>query len=465
MVSQNKVPVWLAFAAQIFLDIHHILRKDISRGYYDLVSSAKYVENNIERVLKFHENLRVETWPKSNDQVLQMILYRINSWVKTDAVENARKRLTRGSEFQAPPTEPCLLLRNHPLYCGLLSYSIKALAQEASIVFVNAWGSVLYSAHLYNALRQEKLISNRWHDMDLILVMHKTETMFVGDFPKTVDDYFKRFSLAMGYSATAFAKNKRRQNAVASKSGPRGLNELSPVSQMFKARYCDGESYTNLSPDDVDIIIKKYADEDDDEDSEQPHEWAVPKIKINLPKETSSVPIIDGIESTKPPNQPKKTRRSVSTGVRPIQLLNSLLNAIQSEMIELNLDHFRLHTFSWRLLRNLKSELDDDLRKIYGPGYLEKENQLPFLVGYIFMTAVQTSRLGGMLAPKREDVVTSKLLVKASGVVRLMMETGAGGIEHKMLKDHLGMDVETPDVLGLAGAENLHHEGEEEADS
>ena len=72
------------------------------------------------------------------------------------------------------------------------------------------------------------------------------------------------------------------------------------------------------------------------------------------------------------------------------------------------------------------------------------------------------SKFAGLLAPKKDDVVTSRLLVKASDVVTLMMRTGAGGIEHKMLKEHLGMELETPDVLALDAARNLHHESREE---
>lgn len=454
MAAQNKVPIWLAFAAQVFLDIHHILREQIGRGRDDLVKSAKYVESGIERVLDFHKNLRIENWPKSNDQGLLMILDRIMNWVKTDAVGRVKEGLTNSSEIQSTAVEPFLLLRNHPLYCGLLSYSIRILAQEASIVFANAWGSVLYCAHLYNALYQEKLMTNRWHDMDLILLMHRTDTIFVGNFPKTADDYLKRFALSMGYSATAFARNKRRQGLTASKSGPRGLNDISPVSQIFKTRYCDDEDRTNLSPDDVDLILKEHEVDIEDADQEESDEWTTPRIKINVAEETPSTPVAEDVPPSESESHKKKIRKSATTGVRPIQLLNSLLNAIQSEMVELTFNHFRMHTFSWRLLRNLKEELDADLRDIYGPGYLERENQLPFLVGYIFMTGAQTSRLEGLLAPKKKVEVSNRLLEKAASVVNLMLATGAGRIEHQLLKDYMDMELETPDILEVALTES-----------
>ncbi|KAF7502110.1 hypothetical protein GJ744_007108 [Endocarpon pusillum] len=452
MVKHKKIPLWLTFAAQIFLDIHHTLREKVGDGLFDLVKSARYVENSITQVLKFHENLRIENWPRSNDQGLLQILELITNWVKTDPVEAARRRLIKGPRLQLPPTEPFLLLKHHPIYCGLLSYSIKALTQEASIIFVNAWGSVLYSAHLYNALRQEKLISTPWQDMDLALLMHRIEDMFIGDFPKAIDDYFKRFSLAMGYSASMFAKNRRKAGVIASKAGPRGLNNISPISEMFKARYCGNDGRTNLSLDDVYIILKKRADDDDDDDihSEESTEWKSPRIQTKMPEQSLPVPPTKKFQPSKSQNHQRKTSVSATTGVRPVQLLNALLNAIQTEMLELSFDHFCLHTFSWRLLRRVQQTLDQDLRDIYGPGYLEKESQLPFVVGYIFMAAVRTTKLAGVLVPKKKDVVTSRLLVKAAEAVREMLESGAGRIELMKLKGYFGYEIEMPDLWEVA---------------
>jgi hypothetical protein len=50
------------------------------------------------------------------------------------------------------------------------------------------------------------------------------------------------------------------------------------------------------------------------------------------------------------------------------------------------------------------------------------------------MATVGASKLAGVLKPKRKEVVTSKLLVKAADVIKAMLESGAGEIEVKMLK-------------------------------
>ena len=460
MVRQKAVPIWLAFAAQVFLDVHHVLREQITSGFEDLVKSARYVENNIRQVLKFHENLRIVNWPEPNDQCLWRIVELIKMWVKTDIVESVRISMCKRSGFKPPPAKPFLFLKHHPLYCGLLSYYIKASVQEVSITFVNAWGSIFYCAHLYNALRQERLITKEWPDMDLALLMHRTEDVFVGDFPKTVEDYFKRFALAMGYSASMLAKNRRQTRVVASKAGPRTLNDISPVCRMFKERYCGDEHCTNLSLDSVDTILKKCLSDGDGIDSEELSEWTAPKIKINVPEDTPATLCTDRTRHSKSRNRPRKTEVSATTGIRPIQLLNALLEAIQSEIPELTFNHFRLHTVSWRLLRDIKQAIDPDLRKYYGPMYIEQENQLPFVVGYIFMTAVQSTRLAGVLMPKMKDVVSSQMLFKSAEVVEKMLETGLGCLEILMLKKALGMEVEMIDLLDLARSRSASNDGD-----
>ena len=444
MVKDGQLPIWLVFAAQIYLDIHHTLRQKVSNGFHDLVKSARYVEKNIQQILLFHRNLRIDNWPKSNDEGLFRILDLIKHWVNLDAVHEVRCGLTQGFGMSRP-LEPFLFLKNHPWYCGLLSYCIKAAAQETSIIFVNAWGSILYSAHLYNALRQERLITNAWPDMDLALLMHKTEDMFVGDFPKAAFDYFKRFSLAMGYSASNFVKNRRHDGIVASRSGPRKLNQLSPVCRMFKARYCSGENRTSLSPDDVNTILERQG----------PNGSKPPKNVINVQPPVFST---DEIKPFNSENRPKKARISATVGLQPIQLLNALLHAIQSEMLELTFDHFRLHIFSWSLLRNLRETLNDEFLELYGPGYLEKDNQLPFVVGYILMAGSEKSRLANVLAPKKKDVVTDQLLIKAAEVMSRMLKMGSGQSELGMLKE-LGIDVKMPDFWELASSRSANNGG------
>ena len=125
--------------------------------------------------------------------------------------------------------------------------------------------------------------------------------------------------------------------------------------------------------------------------------------------------------------------------MRPLKLLNALLTALVSEVPELVFDHFRLHISAWQLLRRVQTALDLQLHAIYGPWFQETESQLPFIVGYIFMTAAQGS------APKCKNIATSRMLVPAGKVVDEILASGAGVIELRMLHQFMGIEIETPD--------------------
>ncbi|KAJ5365148.1 hypothetical protein N7517_008034 [Penicillium concentricum] len=148
------------------------------------------------------------------------------------AVQVHEKRLRRpiGVAFR--------LFQWHPVFCGLLLYSLKMLYQEAGTTFVGAWGCVLYPLHLYNALRQERLVTARWADLDVLQAIQRHS--WIGAPPQTPDDYIKRFCLSMGYSATNFAKNRRNGRPRALKNGPKGLTEKGSVGLMLKQRFCYG---------------------------------------------------------------------------------------------------------------------------------------------------------------------------------------------------------------------------------
>lgn len=64
--------------------------------------------------------------------------------------------------------------------------------QEAGVTLCNAWGSVLCTAHLYNASRQEKLLKSIWKDMELVLLLQDDDRMFIGDRPKEAEGTYTR---------------------------------------------------------------------------------------------------------------------------------------------------------------------------------------------------------------------------------------------------------------------------------
>ena len=276
----------------------------------------------------------------------------------------------------------------------------------------------MYAGHLYNATRQEKVLLKAWKDMELLIALQSPEKLFVGEPPKDLEGYLKRFLLSMGYSATAFASNRRRSAAIASARGPRGLSELCAAGTLFKGRYCQNDHTVTWTLDSIKPIIEaKMENDSDNEDSEK----TPTKVKT-----AASGSLI---------RKPKRNRKSIPT----TDFLEDLANALHAETVELSFDYLRMHRSCWMLLRLVNDECKPQLLEMFGAGYLEKENQLPFTVGYIFMAATQTSQVANLLLPRRAGVeFSSRLLATAAGVINGMIESGAGEMESKCIARWIG---------------------------
>ena len=291
------------------------------------------------------------------------------------------------------------LLKSHPVLCGLIAYSLKVRYHELGVAFANAWGSLLYTYHLYNAVRQERLLPQTWQDMEILM---NAQEVFMDDRPANFDDYHKWFALSIGVSATAFAKKKRPGPLPATKGGPRRmLKEVASTSLMFKDRFCNDSGRNDLSLQDLQCIIARSSWKREEIDGE-------PGL-LSLTR-----------ESKKEQAAKAKERR---TTYRPTaqELLETLRNTIHSEKMELDLDYLLMHRTCWKLLRQVQKDCDPKLREIFGPGYL-KESQLPFVVGYIFMAPTQMKRLS--MQVKKSDFVTNRLLQQAAmtmqGYIKLL---------------------------------------------
>lgn len=286
--------------------------------------------------------------------------------------------------------------------CGLNVYDIKATFYEAGITFCNAWGSVLFSAHLYNAAWQEKLLDGEWKDMELLYGIQDVQHIFAGDPPTSADQYFRRFCIALGCSASHFASNRRKtkNGPAASAAEPRTLVEQASVSRMFMPRYSQGAERTDMSAEDIEKILDKsnwlVVDDDVDSDGERA------KVTLERQDKPSS-------KSTLKKKWNAKHQISIP------QLLQSLRISLQAETFEFSFDYFMMHRNCWRLLRNVKEVTEDRMRQIFGAGYLEKESQLPFVVGSIFMLMAQDEQVAkqiGLKVPGVEFRSASKELLK-----------------------------------------------------
>ncbi|KAH7000200.1 hypothetical protein EDB80DRAFT_581942 [Ilyonectria destructans] len=426
----QEVSFPLIFAAQILLDIHHILRDHTADVANTVIQEATAIGNLIDGHLEYHRTLRIANWPRSNDDMLRSFRQSI-TWFVLDPVHGAKEKVSqRFNTLQS--SEKHRILEYSPILAGLALYHFRAGMYDVGIAVSNAWGSITCSAHLYNALMGERLLKSLWVDMELVLTTLGDSNFFVGKKPQNPTDYLKRFSLQMGVSASALtgrgsrAPNRmQRIQDISSRAGPRGIQDGAPVSCMFIERYLRKGAQVDWTPEHIDNIISRsqYEVESSNEDG------------------TLVLAQIDDADKLKEKRRAheeksRKRRRNVSESGRlsSEQLVESLALSMQAEALEFAFPYILMHRWSWRLLTAVKDACDPILRNSFGPTYLERESELPFVVGYIFMLAAGVDG-------RKDDTA----LRKAAEVVEEMIAADAGEFVAAVMKKISGFAIEFQD--------------------
>ena len=63
--------------------------------------------------------------------------------------------------------------------------------------------------HLYNAMKQEKMLASRWHDLEMVMSQQRVAHLFIGDLPQKRHEYINGHLLAAGWSVAAMHKSAR----------------------------------------------------------------------------------------------------------------------------------------------------------------------------------------------------------------------------------------------------------------
>ena len=374
MYKTKKISLFLCFATQIYLDITHIHRDRIGSSFHDLQATGRQAKKTLNNALTQPHSV---LWPEQNDKILRNTLEFIDYWITKDAIDKMRRVLLK-SMYDKGITEPYYLFSRHPLLCGLLQFSLTMMMREAGSAMAMCWGSILYVCHLYNALRQTSNLSVLWPDMETFISVNTPERLFVGGVPTTLEDCFKRYSLMMGTAPENFARDYQSRNRGRglkhAKKGPRDWHVDPPIVKIFKERYLS-----------LDGSVR----------------WTILNIESLLKEADTEMHAV-------------KNRWEKSHQLSPLQLLTALQVALAADYAELTYDYFGMHTKCMNLLRQLRSENHDRLVQYCGPDYLEREDQISTVAGYIIMIAVRTEKAGETLTGQSTG---SHMLVKAGRIM------------------------------------------------
>ena len=303
-------------------------------------------------------------------------------------------------------------LKWHPTQAGLLMFNINLRMQEAGMIFVNAMGSVIYLAYLYNGIQQEGAIPLKWPDMDRIIDSHAEEHIFMGGKPKTVNDSVKKMCLMMGMSVNTFLVSSGRARSkvpktLLSKKRPWVLEETTTVSRLFRNRYCNNGS-VDLSISNIETLLNDIADNS--------NEKAIQKVR---------------------PNAILKSKWHRTQSLTPLQLLIALRERLVDEEPLLTFNYFGLHQRCKEVLQILREAVHDKFVQYFGPEYLQADHQLPFIVHYIFTVAKNSAAASqqlGLPTIRSDDVRTSSVMMARAGTIMQDFLKTKGGVGCKELR-------------------------------
>ncbi|KAL8691751.1 MAG: hypothetical protein Q9218_003100 [Villophora microphyllina] len=423
------IPVLLVFALQYFLDAHHILGNHFDRSYNQSKHTSQSIRDSVVELKDFHTSATMTAWPNQGDQLDEMLQI-IENWVDSDVIGDVilivyfsllpHVMSPKLTDMQMPdakdmaPPEPYRLLKQYPLICGLWLFAVRYHAQEIGIKFVNTLGSMLCTAHFYNAVIQSDSLFTHWQDMELLLSLQGFNILFVGGPPSGVEKYYPISKLSLGDNPTNYARNRRRPppDKTMSKQGPRGLSKLGAISRLCAGRYCENKEAVPWSK----VSIKSKLDSRfvyDDEVAEETTAGGATVFVEAGSKPTTFKKAIPGIPIRKP---------RIAEAVVPLQdFFNDFLNILDTEVTEMSVDYLLMHPVCWGLLRRVNESCKPELRSIFGVGYIPKEIHLSLsLVAHIFETlecegAETTVRLLHTAA-----VATNEMLAKGTGRAVMM---------------------------------------------
>ena len=262
---------------------------------------------------------------------------------------------------------------------------------------VGAWGSVLYVAHLYEACRQGGYLKQIWPDMEVVMDVHSRQRIFAGRVPQTPAESLKCMQLTLGVSPVNFARSNRLNGVKRSYKNRRELSFDSPVMNLFQKQWVEtGDTILTMSTVQGLLLNQQPAS--------TLHNTTARDENQNLVQKQSLL----------------EKQWATSHKMTPLQLLDTLCNAISAEEHILRFDYISLHVRCLQVLRTLQTVLSDQLRHCFGSHYIDNEMQLFYIIYYIFKEAAEFAKLGKSL--KQKPVFETSMLKQASEVVEACIE-------------------------------------------
>ena len=398
-VRTKKIALWVSFAVQIFLDVHHAQRHSKAKPFNDLRLAALRIKKTIEAHWKLAATMpKPKFWPAEGDEFIQSITSTVDTWVLKDPFFEARKkRRAPGQDAM----EPHAFLRQHPILCGLTMLNLQMRMQTIGIQLINQWFDVVEMAYLYNMMLQSTggQLTISWPDMDAFIALSGEDRLFYGEKPDTIEKSYKRLQMVTGISsAKNFARDARTSGHILRREGPNGkernLEEPTPTANLFRLYYTQG-GRSKLGLDNIDTLLD----------------------------ELSAGNTIATASASKTARSLIRTKWARSHTINVLQLLVTIKEELFSEEPKLLFNYFGMHMRCIEMLRLIKSDQHHKFVQYFGSGYLPDDTYLANLVLLIHHVAAGSAEAARQLGLTGSGHATgSRFVVACASVLKPYLE-------------------------------------------
>ncbi|KAJ3036284.1 hypothetical protein HDV00_002941 [Rhizophlyctis rosea] len=461
--KHKSVRTTLVFMFQIFLDVHHTFRQNVSQALLDLRSFGVQNLMSIKQWSFTLAHMKMDPMDVRNKDLHKLVLF-IERYICKDALERDMANIQNTRRLPGFP-EAFHLLAHHPISCGMIKYRLQLQVLDTAIKLANEWGSILYTGHLYHLcseVTKDLVASKSWVDMEWIFDHHGRERLFRGRMPETLYECFRSFSLVWGMQAQDMVPLETRRKKQGGKyhvkkklpKRPQGVVTLTtewPVAEFMKKWLLEGKEVEVREF--VEVMGRGFDMEDVDE-------VATPKLELFLKEDTSTpngVEVQTDKESNTAASSPHPSTTSAPNNVAskavappqsPTQLLSSLSTSFKREHPLLTFNYISLHTRCILTLLHIDSLLHDDLTLLLdGFDWVNKASDIGLLPHWIMMGADRE------LGPRKsrsgdcQDTRNSLMVGKAGRILREVVEK-EGAIEVGELRRKMGGGSEEKEKTG-----------------
>ncbi|KAH7109943.1 hypothetical protein EDB81DRAFT_832677 [Dactylonectria macrodidyma] len=393
----DGAPLWLAWAAQIYLDVLQFLGSNCGRGFDEMNQESLKIKKAMVDVPSSQERSRV--------------LKAATKWDR-DPISTCRLQMIQLELLPENSPPAWRFLHRNPIHCGLLLHNMRVNLHLSGVTYAATPGGVMCTTQLYHALRQEKLLSDQfaWEDLETFWKMQGDSAVFVGDPPTNREDYFKNYCLCIGVSASNLAPTKRKGKVNVNTANRRNMKFKGWVSLVINRRLAPTGERPPLSSDLIEGILIEG----------RRHE------------------ALDGKGHIRPEVKEKAKNETIdSVTLSPTVLIRKLALNIHAEIPDIVFNYFTMHNSAWNFLTELKEEFTS----LLGVGFLQyipTEDKLPYVVGYVFSTAAGRR---GLTSDDKGEAVDAGIDA-AARVMRKFLEDGHG----RVVKEQAETEVEPEEL-------------------